>query len=82
MKAKKGNFKIDFLPGVYEGYIFTGPADTFNGYPQPMIPPGEIERMRNDFESLMGRQEKIETEDGIRFLRTVGLMYWQWEDVI
>ena len=81
MKAKKAKFKIGFLPGEYEGYFTDAPGDTFNGSYQPIFSPGEIERIRNDFESLMGRQEKIETEDGIRFLRSIGWGYWEWRDV-
>ena len=82
MKAKKGKFRIRFLPCEYEGYVFTGPSDTFNGYPQPMFSPGEIEKIRNDLHSLMGRQEKVDTEDGVRFLRTMGHQYWEWDDII
>ena len=78
-KARKGLFKAPGLPGEYEGYIFTGPADTWNGHPCPWFTPDAVYQMVNDLKMI--GPKLTETEDGVLLLYPIGTQAWAWIEV-
>jgi hypothetical protein len=79
-QAKKGKFKVAWLPGEFEGYVFDGPADMWNGHPIPMF---EIEQMWAIVSALYDtvNPEIVQTEDGEKVLYPVGAQAWEWTKV-
>jgi len=79
MKARKAKFKVDFLDGVYEGYVFDGPAETWNGHPCPYLTYQAREQFIRDLGAYS--PEHIETEDGKLLLFPAGRQQLKWEEV-
>lgn len=77
MIAKKAIFKVDFMDGVYEGYYFDSPGDTWNGHPNPFLTYDSRERFIRDLGGY--KPEKINTEDGVLLLYPIGNQQLKWE---
>lgn len=78
-KARKGLFSAPGLPGQYEGYVFTGPSDTWNGHPLPFFTPEAVYDMLKDLKTI--GPKLIDTTDGERFLYPIGYMAFYWEEI-
>ena len=75
--ATRGKFTLPWLPGEFEGYAFTGPADSFNG---DSIPYFELEVMWKIITALYdtAKAELVHTEDGDKVLHPLGGQAWEW----
>ena len=79
-QAKKGKFKVSWLPGEFEGYVYDGPADKFNGHPIPYFPLEEMWRIVSVLYDTV-KPELVETDEGVDVLYPVGGQAWEWEKV-
>jgi len=75
MKARKGKFKVAFLKGEYEGYIF----DKKKGYSGPYLTYPARERFIHDLGAFT--YEKINTEDGELLLFPIGKNQLEWTEI-
>ena len=79
-KAVKGKFEVSWLPGQYDGYRLTGPADAWNGHPIPLFELEEVWRIVSAIYDSC-RPQIIETDDGEKMLYPLGKESWEWEEV-
>ena len=79
MKARKAKFKVDFLEGEYEGYVFDSPSDTWNGHACPYLTYQAREQFIEDIGA--SAPEMTDTEDGEMMLFPVGVQQLKWEEV-
>jgi hypothetical protein len=78
MKAKKGKFRLPFLPGrEYEGYYSDEPGDQFNGSPVPYLTYGSRDKLMHDIGCYA--PELIDTEEGELLLFPIFGQQLQWK---
>ena len=79
-KATKGKFRVSWLPGEYEGYVFNGPADKWNGHPLPYFSQEEKQRIITDIYDTYN-SVLIGTEDGEKELFPIGSQAFEWTKI-